>query len=551
MKRFKQVVTLFTAVTMAASLFAGCGASKDNSSAASSAVASSAAATSAASTVAEDPYKDPVELSVALWSIGEALVDGQDPVRDALYKKLNITIKPMNITWSDYKNKVVVWAASSQLPDMFAYDAVGYSIYSDWVKQGIVKQIPDDVSAYPNIANIMKDTGTSIYQYPVGDASGKYYAIPRLNHKVTDEWSCDVGALIRTDWMTNVGVTKDPETMDEYVDLMVKFASNDPDKNGKKDTIGMTCYDATKLNYILSVYEPCYENWARDPENAGQWIPGWMTKNFLAGVQALNKLYTSGGLDKDFANHKGEEGEDKFANGKAGVYSHDVTPSTLVYLANKYEKINPGKKFEDVIKILRPLKNAAGTYSRFVAIPSWSETYFNAKIDDTKMKRGMALLEYYMTDEGYNLTHYGIEGTDYTKDSSGKVTLITHTDAAGVEIPLTTTYPMTKVGFFSEWSGTRQWTGPSQKPALQKMSKDQNDWLIANAKPQDTDLRIGYLDIPSKEKSTVQLKDVIVKCILSKNVEKTWSDEVAAAKANGMAIVIKDTNAAIVKAGIK
>lgn len=541
MKRMTQIITLFTVMTLTATLFAGCG-SPNNPTAVTSA---------SASTESAIEYKKPVELSVALWSIGEALVDGQDEIRDTIYKKFNVTLKPMNITWSDYKNKVMVWAASSQLPDMFAYDAVGTSTYKDWAAQGIIKAIPEDLSKYPNVKRLLDDKNSEVYKYPAKSENARFYAIPRLNHQNADDWSCDNGIQIRKDWMENVGVTKDPDTMDEFIDLMVKFVKDDPDRDGKNDTIGLTCYNALYLRALIMPFEPNYEGWTKDPRNPDKWIPGFMTENFLKAMKALNKLYKAGGLDKDFAILKGEEGEDKLANGIAGAYSHDVTPATLYYLAGKYEKVNPGKKYEDVIKILHPIRSEDGKYYRNISDPYWSETYFNADIDDTKVDRGLALLDYFLSEEGYNLIHYGIEGKDFTKDSSGNVTLIPQKDASGRDVAIGARYPFTKVGFFAEWSGTRQWTGASPYPALQKMSKEQHDWLMANAVPKVSDLRIGYLDTPSSSDAVVQLVDIIVKCTLSKDVEKTMQSEIDALKGNGFDLTIDETNAAITKAGIK
>ena len=399
MTRFRQIIAIFAVMTMTATMFSSCAypdGTKTETTASSSAESS-------------NEYKEPVTLSVALWSIGEALVEGQDDVRDLIYKKFNVTLKPVNITWSDYKNKVMVWAASSQLPDMFAFDAVGTSTYKDWAAQGIIKPIPNDLTDYPNIKKILDDENSNVYKYPSEGKDARYYAIPRLNHQNADDWSCDNGIQIRKDWMKNVGVTSDPETIDEFIDLMVKFVNDDPDHDGKNDTIGLTCYNALYLRALIMPFEPNYEGWARDPENPGKWIPGFMTQNFRKAMRALNKLYKAGGLDKDFAILKGEEGEDKLVNGIAGAYSHDVMPATLYYLAGKYEKVNPGKKYEDIIKILHPLRSKDGRYYRQISVPFWSETYFNAQTDDTKVKRGLALLDYFLSDDGYNLIHYGIE----------------------------------------------------------------------------------------------------------------------------------------------
>ena len=167
-----------------------------------------------------------------------------------------------------------------------------------------------------------------------------------------------------------------------------------------------------------------------------------------------------------------------------------------------------------------------------------------------KVDRIIRLFDYVIGDEGYNLFHYGIEGTTWKKEGD-KIVLTPLKDADGKEIPLTVTYPITNVGFIAEWSGTRQWTAPTIHPELQKMSSDLNGWFQANAKPVPTDLRISLLDIPDRDKDTEKIKDDIIKCILSNNVEATWNEIVKGYRANGYDKIIEETNAECAKAGIK
>ena len=555
MKKLKLVVALIITATMVVTLFAGCGQNANETVSTTTSTQTTAETTEAATTAeVVDPLKDKLEISIAMWGIGEALVDGQtDAVRDKIYEKLNITIKPFNVTWSDYKQKIQVWAASSQLPDLFAIDLLGTATYSDWIKQGIVHALPDDLSQYPEIKNFMDSPGFDIYKYPAGDPNAKIYSIPRLNHFDISEWSCDSGIQIRKDWMENVGITKNPENMDEFITLLKAFVEQDPDKNGKKDTVGLSCYSAEWLAWIIQGYEPgaLGGKWVRDKENPGKWIPTFMTKDFLEGVRALKNLYDLGLLDKDFATLKPEDAANKVANNRVGAYAHDVTPSTLGFVGDKFEKVNTDKLYEDVVTILHPFKNYKdGQYYRKISTPAWSESYINSNCDDQKVDRILRLFDYSLSDEGFNLLSYGIEGLDWKKDGD-KIILTPQKDSSGKEIPIGTTYPMTKVGFLSQWSGTHQWTCPTIHPKLQDMSKEQHEWLISNAIAPDTDLRLDYLEVPSKNKETMNLGDVIIKCVMSSDVDKTWSDLVKGYRANGYDKLIEEINAACAESGIK
>jgi putative aldouronate transport system substrate-binding protein len=530
----KRALAIMTGVALAITLIVSCGAKTGG-------------------TASAKAPKDHMEISFAMWGIGEALADGaKDPIRDTVYQKLNITIKPMNTTWDDYTQKIQVWAASGQLPDIFAIDAIGTANYKKWIDEGIVRALPADLTPYPQMAKLMSSPGFDMYKYPMGDPKGKIYAIPRLNHRSIDDWSTDTGVHLRKDWMQNVGVTAEPTTMDELISLMKAFVEKDPDKNGKKDTIGLTMYSASWLTWFFLAYEPGIQSggWVRDANNPGKWIPAFMTKGTLEGMKALKKLYDAGGMDRDFATLKAEAGRDKFAAGRAGAYVHDVTPSTMDYVAMQFEKNFPDKKYQDVVTILKPFKNADGNYYRNIANPAWSETYLNAKVDDKKAARIIQMFEYFMGDEGWNLLHLGIEGKDY-KVESGKIVRTPQKDSAGKEIAMTTLYPFLLMNYAAEWSGTHQFTTPAFTPALQKMSSDLNDWLQANAKPVPTDLRINLLDVPDKDKAVENIGDDIIKCVLSKDVEKTWNEIVKGYRANGYDKLIDEINAECAKIGIK
>ena len=290
---------------------------------------------------------------------------------------------------------------------------------------------------------------------------------------------------------------------------------------------------------------------SKDPDNAAKWIPAFMTPKALEGIKALKKLYDAGGMDKDFASLRGEAGRDKFAASIAGAYAHDVTPSTLAYVESQFNIMpqNEGINFEDAIIALKPFKNADGNYYRHIAPPAWSETYINANVTDKKEDRILRLMNYCMEEKGYNLLHFGIEGTDYHKDGD-KIVLDPTQDVDGNIISIDTKYPICADSFIMEWSGTRQWSNPSTTPVLQKISSDLNDWLQANAKAVPTDLRIGCLDVPSKENATAIYSNDLINCILSDDVDKTWNDLIAAYKANGYDTYVTDINTKIGRAHV-
>ena len=65
--------------------------------------------------------------------------------------------------------------------------------------------------------------------------------------------------MYRKDWLDNLGVTEDqlPKTIDEFVDLMYRFANEDPDGNGVKDTYG---FSQSAIRAIFGAYGSQYDS---------------------------------------------------------------------------------------------------------------------------------------------------------------------------------------------------------------------------------------------------------------------------------------------------
>ncbi len=178
MKMFKQRVLVWSSLLLVVgTALSGCSKGDDKN------VSSSASPNVTAGTTQKpnDPAMDKqLELSVAAWDIQTGF-DKPNAKNDAVYndlaKKFNITIKPVQITWNDWQEKAKVWAASKQLPDIFA-DAVATddtALYVSWAKQGVIKAIPDDLSAYPNLQKIFSSPAVQPLK-----VDGKYYMIPRM-----------------------------------------------------------------------------------------------------------------------------------------------------------------------------------------------------------------------------------------------------------------------------------------------------------------------------------------------------------------------------------
>lgn len=548
MRKVKSIIVLLVAFTLMASMFVGCGATTSNEPEKSSAATATTADTTASETseVNSGIPKDPIEISIALWDIGRSLPEGvDDKVYNTLKEKLNITIKPVNTTWDDYEQKIQIWAASQQLPDVFAIDARKKEFYNTWVKEGVIRSLPDDINKYPSLQKLFEQPSVIANK----DPDGKYYCIPRPDKRTAGNQAIEKGIKVRKDWMANLGITKDPENADEFITLMKAFANDDPDQNGQNDTVGLTARDAGFMveNLSTSICPELKTGWIKED---GKWIPGFMTKKAIPALKEFKKIYDSGAMDKDIAIIKGDEGEDKFFGDKAGALAHNAYLTAAE--ADKWDKTHPGKLYSDSVKLLFPWKALDGNTYRHESDSVWSESYFRADIDDAKMDRILMLYDFMLSDEGLMLYHYGIEGIDY-KMNGDQIEITREKDEKGLYKRIASVYPICdQFWFLATWDAEFvSMEDITIEPGVRTMVQDYLDQNLKRAIAVPTNYSLDYLPIASRDKMVADYGEDVTKAIVSKDVEKTWNEIIANYMKNGYDKIIQEMNEAAAKAGIE
>jgi len=489
-----------------------------------------------------------MQVSIASWNVGDSITTAADPVRDQFYKKLNITIKPYQMTWGDYQQKISVWAASKNLPDMTCSDTAFTENFNKWVNGKVVAQIPDDLSAYPELNKTLLVNKKQAEMYKAAD--GHYYGIPKVQTPKSESGISVVEMTMRKDWATKAGITKTPSTVDELISAVKTIQNSDPDGNGKNDTVGITAYSFPWFTCVLYGGDPAAVNGYQWTWKDGKLTHAYNDDHFLQAAKDLNKMYKAGIVDPDLPSLKGEEGRDKFKNGKAVVYGH--SNSATGFAALDTPSLTQGKKLSDVLMNVYPLQNE--TDQKYYYNPCavyWSETYLKYGMKADKMDTCLSLLNYMLSDEGHSYLAYGIEGQDYTKDANGKVTI--KFEADGTAPKLSKKYPFTGLGTLAYWSGYYEDENPAYSAEVKKLANDNYDWAKkVNAQPYDLPI-VSNLTYPSKTKDTATsqaYQSDLLGIMKTDNVEAEVAKIREKYKKAGNDQIEKELNDAAKKAGI-
>lgn len=486
-------------------------------------------------------YEEPMTITYASWDIGRYMADAAtDAVFQAIAGRFNITVKPINLTYDDYTQKIQMWAASGQLPDIFSIDAVGTQFYRNLLQQNKIKPLPTDLGKYPNLRRYLD---TPDIRGLMED--GRYYCIPRKTYASIDYNAVDRLVEYRWDLAQKAGITKEPETWDEFKAMLEAIVRKDPE--GKK-IAGFTCINIKQIGGFFWLFSnPAATSdgsgtdykWIRED---GRFIPAVFSKNALPSLQNMRDMYDRDLIDQDMALTKGDQGYGKFVDGRVAALLHGGGYTTTKIILDRWKKAYPDRSYADCIKPLKPLKSSDGGAYHATFKTYWSESYFNVTNDDAKMDRTMGLYDFLVSDEGHDILRYGIKDVDYIKNAKEYQVLLDPKMSVADKYKA---MPVFKE--MAEWDQSFPYDNPDAPvldPAIRQTAVDYMKYIKENTSIPPFDIRLTYLSTPAKDKFTITDYLDMVRVLLSDEpVSQVWGDILEGYRSKGLDKVISEVNA--------
>lgn len=308
-------------------------------------------------------FKQPVALRVGMgvdpsFKTYTGETPANNPWVGAIKDELNVDIKiAWIVTNQNMDQKMDLAITSNTLPD-----AMVVSPFQ--LKQMIrADELADLTEVYrdyasPVMKRIIEGAGGEAFREAVVD--GKLLALPSVDAE-------DISMMwIRKDWLDRLGL-KPPATMDELERTAKAFVEQDPDGNGRADTIGIAAgsslYDDFQdgpgnfnLNPIFSAYNAYPGFWLKDGD--GKSVYGSIQPEVKAALAKLRDLYANGWIDQEMGIR--ESAAEVVINGKAGIF---FAPSTGGYWP-----------------VPEALKNNPRANWQAYALPLGADGKFNAKV---------------------------------------------------------------------------------------------------------------------------------------------------------------------------
>lgn len=480
----------------------------------------------------------PMEISIAHWDIEKGLSKGkEDKVLATIEEKFNVKFVPMNITWDDYAQKIQLWAASGSLPDIFSIDAIGTPYYHDWISQGVVKGLPTDLTAYPNLVDYLNADDIEALRI-----DGQLYCIPRKTYPDNYWNAIDRTVLYRWDLAQQAGVTKEPETWEEFQDMIKKIVAADPEG---KNVGGLTSTLTSLLDGFLFTYSlpvAMSDGSGSDYkwiEKDGQHIPAYFAGDALSTFKLAREWYESGIIEKDIALTKVQQAQDKFLQGQSAALLQAGGPGKLHDYAGKHwESVYPGRDALEDVKVLKLLPAKDGNKYFSVFRTSWAESYISSAVSDEKMNKILEIYDFFASDEGNTLLNYGFEGEDYDVVEGNIVLKDAETLANKYEAPK-------HLNTLLQW-GKAIWDQklPSAMPdGYRQLNVDKYNEAKAEGTLSEFDMRYTYLSTPLKDKFIIKPAEDLLNIMMgTEPVEVMYENLLKQYESKGLSAMIKEVN---------
>jgi len=487
--------------------------------------------------------RDPqLDISIGFWDIGNSISDEKDDYLLFLENKFNINIIPRNVTWANINQKLLYWGASSNLPDIFAGDILLSDVYYQWIEEGKIRALPEELSRFPNISRITEQQSLDKLKI-----KGKLYFFPRNSAPDSSYNSAERGILSRKDWREHLGFDK-PQTFDEYLELAKAFVEMDPDGNGVDDTVGITF---TNRNYLSAVFlstvpEAASKTWKYED---GRWIPGYSSKDMMKGFNELSILWNEGVLDYNINTLTGYQGFERFCIGRTGMIFTQAKPRKIRDLSVTWKKYNDSD-LTDLIEVLPIWLNSEGKRFAFHEGKNfWSSSYFSSNVSDIKMEKILSLYDFLLSPEGQMSLKYGIPDVDF----SIKGNKVERKDDRDISIK----YP--SIDVFRDlaiWSlNFTNWTKDEFSLNISPeniMDMCMEQYLQSKAILNPVNMDIQYMKTPLKSRFERgdSIFDTFYKVMIADDPETEWNRQMDQLKSEGLDQAIEEVNRKALEMGI-
>ncbi|WP_248924416.1 extracellular solute-binding protein [Paenibacillus hamazuiensis] len=333
---------------------------------------------------APNTQQGPTKFSISMRTLNFDYVEKAANLNDdkwvkELEKKTNTDLDIRLVPHADFEKKMVQMFATGDIPDVVQAGAgTSGKELAGSVQAGIFLELNDLLKQYaPNLLKAIPQAA-----WDEVTLNGKIYAIPEFISQPSRR-----ATWVREDLMKKAGITKDPKTVDEYLDMLRAFK-----KIGVEHPF-MGRQDFKYADIFFGAYD-VYPYLSQFEVVDGKVQPKFFdSENMQKALQTYKTMFDEGLINKEFATINPTNFKNIILSGKAGMW--EMNAQELLQWETQLKQSVPDAKIKIIPSPVGPDGKGGGyLYS------SGARAYFiNSKIDKSKIPGILKFFDWQVTEE--------------------------------------------------------------------------------------------------------------------------------------------------------
>lgn len=379
---------------------------------------------------------------------------------EEIEKRTNVSFDLTVVPLSDYSQKRSLLISSGDAPLIIPKTYPGEEL--PFVASGAILPISDYIEWMPNFMDKVEKWDLWGDLETLKQLDGKFYVLPGIHEGVVPEYTI----ALRTDLLEEYGL-EEPTTWDEFRDVLRVFKENNPDSIPFSDR----WQGESLLNFAAASFGTRagwgLGNGAQYDRENDEFVFGPATEEYKTMLEYFHSLVAEGLMDRESFTQDDDQAIQKLVTEQSFAISTNIQ-TLLIYRNSMNETLGEGN-FE-IKKILVP-----GGPKGHVIAGSRLENgiMFNAELKDhPNFKAIIQFVDWlWYSDEGQELSKWGVEGVHFEKDENGERRLLDPWDFLGLN-PTGTKDLRIENGFSS---GVFSYGGPTEL-VTSMMPEEEKEW---------------------------------------------------------------------------
>jgi putative aldouronate transport system substrate-binding protein len=442
-----------------------------------------------------------------------------------LAKRTNVKLETVAVPLSDYEQKRSLLIGSGDAP--FIIPKTYHPAENAFVSSGAILPVSEYIDLMPNLKDKIAKWNLKPEMDSLRQQDNNYYLLPGLHEKPWQDYSI----AVRTDVLKQLNL-QPPRTWDDVYTMLKAMKAANPSIYPFSDRFSKPTPGGNLLNIVTASWGS-FGGWnyqhAKFNDSTKKFEYTGATDAYKQALEYLHKLVDEGLLDPESFTQSDDQARQKLANGKSFVISSNAQTLVNDY-RNDLAKTIPNAT---IAKIPLPIGPAGE-----VNPASRTENGVMISKKARESKNFVAMMQFidwlYYSDAGQEFAKWGVEGTTFTKDGSGKRSLAPDVNVIGLN-PKGTKHLQKDFGFYNgvfAYGGSPELVNGFFSAEEQEVQKQQ-----ANRKPVAVQPPAPFTD-EEREQATLwetPLKDHVtqmtLKFILGQRPFSEWNAYVAELKA--------------------